>query len=95
MLRRFFGIFQKPRTFDVKSTGFFEKSQNFDVTILAFFQKPGTFVVMVVEISGFLYASKSCGISQEITVRIVTLHDELNIVEQGFSSPRSTAYAEL
>ena len=39
--------------------------------------------------------SKSWGISQEITVLIVTLYDELNIVDQGFSSPRSTAYAEL
>ena len=29
--------------------------------------------------------SKSWGISQEITVRIVTLYDELNIVGQAFS----------
>ena len=60
----------------------FLKNPKFRRRYFGVFQKPGTFVV---EISGFLHVSKSWGISQEITVRIVTLYDELNIVGQAFS----------
>ena len=81
MLRRYFGTFQKPRTFDVKSTGFLKKPK-ISTSLFWGFSKTRYFCCRNL---GFLHVSKSWGISQEITVRIVTLYDELNIVGQAFS----------
>ena len=71
----FWGI-SKTRCFWCQNLGVFEKPQNIDVTILGYFKNPK---FLTRKIPGFFMSSKSWGISQEITVRIVTLHDELCI----------------
>ena len=58
VLRRYFGTFQKPRTFDVKSTGFLKKTQNFDVAILGFFKNP----VLLLSKSRDFYTCQNLGV---------------------------------